>query len=181
MTMIPEHVLTRWEREITSEEKTQINRLIELRGYIKDAKAEGERVVLQMYLEAAPRFRMTPRSLQNKILVLREYPDEKLVKWIESGYGFSSIEKVGKMADEGMTLGEAPADVLDRLLEQSNGTGNPPSALDVETIVLEQNGIKPEEYIFNRMGYKFAAYYRLTDPPRFMAELRDLVRRYSKT
>lgn len=179
MTMIPEHVLTRWEREVTNEEESQINRLIELRGYIKEAKAEGDRVVLQMYSEAAPRFRMTPRSLQNKILVLREYPDEKLIKWIESGYGFSSIEKVGKMADEGMTLGEAPADVLDRLLEQSDGAGNPPSALDVEAVILEMNKIKPAEYIFNRMAYKFASYYRLTDAPQFMVELRELLRKYS--
>ena len=179
MTMIPEHVLTRWEREVTSEEKSQINRLIELRGYIKEAKAEGERVVLQMYSEAAPRFRMTPRSLQNKILVLREYPDDKLIKWIADGYSFDTIDRVGKMADMGMTKGEAPADVLDRLSEQGNATGGNPSAVDVETVILEQNGIKSEEYTFNRLGYKIAQYYRLTDAPSFMTELRELVKRYS--
>jgi len=180
MTMIPEHVLTRWEREVTNEEESQINRLIELRGYIKDAKAEGERVVLQMYQEAAPRFRITPRSLQNKILVLREYPDDKLRKWIADGYSFDTIDRVGKMADMGMTNGEAPADVLDRLSEQGNATGGSPSACDVETVILEQQGIKPAEYIFNKMGYKFAVYYKLVDPPKFMAELRELVRKHSR-
>jgi hypothetical protein len=133
-----------------------------------------------MYQEAAPAFRMTPKSLQNKILVLREYPADKLRQWIADGYSFDTIAAVGKMADMGMTQGEAPADVLDRLSEQGNGEGQAPTAGEVESIVLEQNGIKPAEYIFNKMGYKFASYYNLIDPPRFMAELRELVRKHSR-
>jgi DNA-binding transcriptional ArsR family regulator len=180
MTMISASTLARWADESRAREFSQIENLMELRAYITDAKAEGARVVLQMYVEAAPSFRITPRSLQNKILVLREYPDDKLRKWIADGYSFDTIDRVGKMADMGMTNGEAPADVLDRLSEQGNATGGSPSAVDVENVILEQNGIKPAEYIFNKMGYKFAVYYKLADPPKFMAELRELVRKHSR-
>jgi hypothetical protein len=180
MTMIPTATLARWKANTDARELTQIEDLIELRGWIQEAKEEGERVILQMYNEAAPAFRMTPRSLQNKVCILREYPADRLRKWINSGIAFDTIKRVGEFYDYGMTNGTPPAEILDLALKNGNGEGKTPTAQEVETFILEQNGIKEQDYILNRMGSKIAKFLNITNYDLFLADLRQLIAKYTQ-
>lgn len=175
--MIPTKVLDRWEKDTAYCEDKQIRNLCELRGYLVDAKAEGDRVIMEMYAESAPRFRMTRGALQNKISVLREYPAEKLIAWIEAGYSFSTISRVNELSSMGM-ITEAPGDLLDELATMGNGDGKTPTADEVEKIVNERHGIKSDDYIFNRIVYRLAKFAKLINYDGFVIELRALIERY---
>lgn len=179
-TLIPSKVLARWETNATMREKTQIYDLCELRHYITEAKAEGERVVMQMYAESAPKFRMGIKSLQNKVIAMREYSDDKLINWIENGYAFDTISRVGELYNLEMTGDEAPADILDDCIN-NNGEGKTPTADEIETLILERNGFKPADYFVNRFAWKLCKAAGLADSKAFLKDLLLLVARHKDT
>lgn len=169
-------MLERWAANAASRERTQLEDLLELRDMITELKTHGDNTIMQVYREAADAFRMTPKALQNKVLILREYKSNKLLHWInECGLSLDAIKQVNEASDYS-EIKEQPADFLDRITEQGNGDGKPPTAAEVEILILEQNGIKPDEYIFNRRIYKFAAFFGLGSD--FVDELKTLVKRY---
>lgn len=176
--MIPAEVISRWKRDADVRERTTLENLLELRGYIREAHAEGERVVAQMYAEAAPAFRVTKKTLQNKLSVLRNYDDEALRRWIKSGIALDTVSRIGIMADMGMTGNETPAAIIDRVVEQGNGEGKAATADEIEVLLLEQNGFKPAEYLANRAAWKFVKFIGVRDTDNFLKDLWLLVDKY---
>lgn len=178
MTYIPQTVLSRWTKDAQNRNESLLHNLLELRDIITESKNHGDRILMEIYSEAAPAFNITMGALQNKLSVIREYSDEQIKRWIKKGIAIDTISRINNLSDADLTGGEAPADIIDRLLEQGNGEGKSPTADEAINHILEQNGIKTEEYHFNTIGSKFARRWGIKNVALFLKDLRELVNRH---
>lgn len=170
-TLIPLDVLQRWERDGDNRRASWLANMIELRGYIEDAKSEGERVISQMYDEAAPRFGVSSKRLQNKMSILRAYTPQQLTRWIvEKKLSIDVIELINHSKDN-------PAEYIELMLN-GDGDGNPPTRAQVEQLLAEETG-RPADYWWNVKASKFAMFAKVRDVPAFLADLRELVKKHT--
>jgi hypothetical protein len=119
-TLIPGEMLDKWRGRARASDLLKLKNLIEFRTLKEEFKIEG--VLMQAYKEAAEAMMLAPETLRDLIGKIRNYPEARLISWIENGISFDHLEKANTLAE---LAHKTPAQLLDEAVEFGNGTGAP--------------------------------------------------------
>ena len=127
--------------------------LLELRPIVEDAKAEGERVLMKLYAEAAEDMMVHPDTVRADLNTIRNYPPEKLAYWITNKAGFSHIE----MANSLQEIAKKPAaQLLDECITLGNESGKTMTVNELIVFALGEQKRDPALFrvkaLFERLG-----------------------------
>lgn len=121
-TLIPAATLETWRGRAYKSAMLKLANLLELRPMIEDAKAEGHRVLMQMYAEAADAFMVHPDTVRADLATIRRYSPEKLAYWITNGVSFAHIEMANVLAEG---ANKTPMQLLDEAVTLGDENGKP--------------------------------------------------------
>lgn len=97
MSLIPTELRNKFRRNTYRSAVYKLENLLDLRAIIDDYSAEGERVKMQVYSEAAQDFLCHPDSVRQDLAIIRNYSPDNLRKWLRKGVGFSHIEAANRL------------------------------------------------------------------------------------
>ncbi len=148
--LIPAELLIKWRTRSYRASMMKLASLLDLRPIIEDAKAEGKRTIMQMYVEAADAMMVHPDTVRADLAIIRSYPPDKLAYWIKNGVGFSHIE----MANSLQEVAKKPAmQILDECITLGNSEGCP---MTVNELIVFALGEKKKEPAFFRVNALFS-------------------------
>jgi len=151
--MIEPETLDRWRTRSYRSAILKLASLLELRVIIEDAKVEGERVIMEMYKQAADAMMVHPDTVRNDIATIRNYSPENLAYWIKNGVGFSHID----MANVLQHKAKKPAlQLLNECIALGNENGKTMTVNELIVFALGEKKQEPVLYrvtaMFERMG-----------------------------
>ncbi len=154
ITLIPAEVLERWQGNARRSAMKKIADLVELRSYLRQARDEGERVVMQMYREAAKAFGVSIHTIRRDIAAIGEYEPEMLVAWVQAGLPFEMLREINTLATAGDgpngLLNASPAEVICQIVDNGNGNGDIPTVEEAVSFALSHRPQAAIEYKLNR-------------------------------
>ena len=144
MTIVPAESLTKWRTRSYRSAMLKLANLLELREIVEDAEAEGQRVLMQIYAEAAEAFMRHEDTVRADLATIRRYSPEKLVYWIKSGYSFAHIAAANMYADRS---GRKPLELLDEAIQHGGKEGD--KAMTVKELIAFATGEKEYKPAFS--------------------------------
>src|SRR5690349_15114381 len=95
--LIPVKLRMKFRRNTYRSALYKLENLLSLREIVDDYRAEGERVLMAVYAEAAQDFLVHPDSVRQDLAIIHNYSADNLRKWLRKGVGFSHIEEANKL------------------------------------------------------------------------------------
>lgn len=145
-SLIPAATLEAWRGRAYKSAMLKLVNLLELRPMIEDAKVEGNRVLMQMYSEAADAFMVHPDTVRADLATIRRYSPDKLSYWIKNGVGFSHIEIANVLAEG---ANKTPMQLLDEAVQLGDENGKP---MTVNKLIAFAKGEKQFDPIMSRVA-----------------------------
>jgi len=147
--LLPDELLNKWRTRSYRATALKLKSLLELRPIIEDAKAEGERTLMQMYFEAAEAMMVHPDTVRADLATIRSYPPDKLIYWIANGVGFSHIENANALQE----IAKKPAaQLLTECITLGNEHGK---TMTVNELIVFALGEKKKDPVFFRVNALF--------------------------
>jgi hypothetical protein len=154
-TMLPKELLDRLRERAYKGTVLKMANLLDVRGLIEDAKAEGNRVLMQMYGEIAEAMLVHPDTVRADLATIRNYSPEKLMYWTGSGLGFSHIETAntfGEMAHK------SPMQLLDEAVALGGPNGKPMTVQELIAFSLGEQKREPAMFRVNALLSRLARF-----------------------
>lgn len=152
-TLIPAETLRTWKQRSYRSALLKLTSLLELRPLIEDAKAEGQRVLMQMYSEAADAMMVHPDTVRADLAIIRNYSPDKLMYWLSNRVSFAHIETANQYAE---IAKKTPAQLLDEAIQLGDETGETMTVSKLIAFALGEKKHEPATFranaLFSRLG-----------------------------
>lgn len=182
MNYITAELKAEWKRNAKARSASWLRDMLTLREICEEHRNKGERVLMEIYAEAAPCFGVSVGALQNKLSKIRNFDDATLVDLVVvKGLSIDAINIASRASANG-EIHESPLEFIEYALQNGDAEGRVPTADQVAALVAERTG-RPREYWQGRAIEYFAKQLKLPDAVKldFYRELRELIARYVKS
>jgi len=154
-TLLPAELLAKLRQRAYRGTVLKLANLLEVRGIIEDARAEGERVLMQMYREISEAMLVHPDTVRADLATIRNYSPDKLMFWTGNGLGFSHIETAntyGEMAHK------TPAQLLDEAVKLGGPNGKPMTVQELIAFAMGEKRREPAMFRVNALLSRLARF-----------------------
>lgn len=152
-TMLPKELLEKLRQRAYRGVVLKLANLLEIRGIIEDAKAEGDRVLMQIYKEVSEAMLCHPDTIRADLATIRNYSPEKLMFWTGNGLGFSHIETANQYAE---LAHKTPLQLLDEAVQLGGPNGKPMTVQELITFAMGEQKREPAMFRFNALMSRLA-------------------------
>jgi len=121
--ILPHSLIKELQATETKRVNLKLNQYLMLRDFIEDNehKLRDDKMMMQLYKEAARPLRCEAETVRKNLRVIREYHPLDLRKWLDGGLSFHHIEKANALADDN----RSPAFLLESAIDAGGADGQP--------------------------------------------------------
>lgn len=151
MTLIDEAIGKVWQKRARLANSNKIDNLIEARKLFKENEDayRAEKVVMQFYEEAADWMDSEPKTVQDDLGIIREYPSDKLRYWTKNGASFNHIDKANWVQNiEGSKYYGNASGLLDAVIELGDEKGKRMTVKKMVAFALSELSQKDKNFHF---------------------------------
>lgn len=154
-TLLPAELLAKLRQRAYRGVVLKLANLLEVRPLIEDAKAEGDRVLMQIYKEVSEAMLVHPDTVRADLATIRNYSPEKLMFWTGSGLGFSHIETANQL---GELAHKSPAQLLDEAVKLGGPNGKPMTVQELIAFAMGEQKREPAMFRVNALLSRLARF-----------------------
>ena len=138
-SILPHSIIEQLQATETKRVNLKLNQYLLLRDFIEDNeyKLRDEKLMMQVYTEAARPLRCAAETVRKNLRVIREYHPDDLRKWLDGGLSFHHIEMANALSDDN----RSPTFILQSAIEAGGENGDP---MTVDEMVNFATGDKPK-------------------------------------
>lgn len=145
--IVPAKLAERWTTRARRGALNTLKSLLEFRELVPEYRAEN--VLMQAYKEAAEYMLISDETLRDLMGKIRNYPEEKLIYWIENGVVFDHMEKANLLYE--IAKRESPAELLDEAISVGGENGKTMTVQEMTAFALGVATGKGKKHIFHAL------------------------------